>query len=462
MERNRASNYVTTPTAEAMFEGANDLRNIPAGVIKTNVDNLNVTRSFARTKPIAADDIGFTNINQSPFEVNGAYKYDIQDALINRTTTTFGDIQIFAGVPTQGYSAIEVIPRATTSTPGIVIVGDNLEVDSNGRLSAKNSYVHPSTHPASIIVQDATHRFVTDTEKRTWNGKANTSGTYTGLVVGSAAKWTTARTITLAGGVTGSVSLDGSANVSINTTVTNNSHTHLWANITDKPSTFTPSSHNQASNTITAMTGYAKASTVAAISATDSLNAALGKLEKALDSKQASGSYAAASHNHDTVYAKVSHGNHVPATQTASNKVFLRNDNTWQTITPANIGAAAASHTHAYLPTSGGTISGALTVTGQILSNADVVAYSDARFKTNIRVIENPIEILNSISGYRYNMLGVDHTEQVGVIAQELVKVLPEAVITDNNGMMGVRYSNLIPLLIEAVKELSERLKNIE
>ena len=44
--------------------------------------------------------------------------------------------------------------------------------------------------------------------------------------------------------------------------------------------------------------------------------------------------------------ANASHGNHVPATQTASNKVFLRNDNTWATITPANIGAAASSHSH--------------------------------------------------------------------------------------------------------------------
>lgn len=47
-------------------------------------------------------------------------------------------------------------------------------------------------------------------------------------------------------------------------------------------------------------------------------------------------------HTHN--YAAASHGNHVPTTQTASNKVFLRNDNTWQTITPANIGAAASSH----------------------------------------------------------------------------------------------------------------------
>lgn len=42
--------------------------------------------------------------------------------------------------------------------------------------------------------------------------------------------------------------------------------------------------------------------------------------------------------------ADASHGNHVPATQTANNKKFLRNDNTWQEVTPANIGAAAASH----------------------------------------------------------------------------------------------------------------------
>jgi hypothetical protein len=68
---------------------------------------------------------------------------------------------------------------------------------------------------------------------------------------------------------------------------------------------------------------------------------------------------ATSSHSHDDKYytetevdtklaekADSSHGNHVPATQTASNKVFLRNDNTWATVTPDNIGAAASSHTH--------------------------------------------------------------------------------------------------------------------
>ena len=56
-----------------------------------------------------------------------------------------------------------------------------------------------------------------------------------------------------------------------------------WSEVQNKPSSFTPSAHNQASNTINAMTGYSKASSAGAIAATDSLNTAIGKLEKALD-----------------------------------------------------------------------------------------------------------------------------------------------------------------------------------
>lgn len=56
-----------------------------------------------------------------------------------------------------------------------------------------------------------------------------------------------------------------------------------WSQVTGKPGSFTPSAHNQASNTINAMTGYSKPSTTSAITASDSLNTAIGKLEKALE-----------------------------------------------------------------------------------------------------------------------------------------------------------------------------------
>ena len=58
----------------------------------------------------------------------------------------------------------------------------------------------------------------------------------------------------------------------------------------------------------------------------------------------------------DVGAAASSHGNHVPTVQTASNKIFLRNDNTWQTVTPSNIGAAASSHNHSASNITSGTL----------------------------------------------------------------------------------------------------------
>ncbi len=60
--------------------------------------------------------------------------------------------------------------------------------------------------------------------------------------------------------------------------------------------------------------------------------------------------------------AAVSHGSHVPTPQAANNAVYLRNDNTWHTLAPSEIGAAGAVHTHDYLPLAGGTLTGKVTV----------------------------------------------------------------------------------------------------
>lgn len=58
----------------------------------------------------------------------------------------------------------------------------------------------------------------------------------------------------------------------------------------------------------------------------------------------------------DVGAAASSHGNHVPTVQTASNKIFLRNDNTWQTVAPSNIGAAESSHNHSASNITSGTL----------------------------------------------------------------------------------------------------------
>ena len=93
----------------------------------------------------------------------------------------------------------------------------------DGIANEANNYVHPSSHPASMIAQDATHRFVSDTEKNTWNGKASTSlvsTTANGLMP---KRDGSATSIFTGDGVWKSLA---------------------WNLITGKPSTFAPSAHN--------------------------------------------------------------------------------------------------------------------------------------------------------------------------------------------------------------------------
>ena len=59
---------------------------------------------------------------------------------------------------------------ATQSANGLMSAADKKKLD--GVATGANNYQHPATHPASVIVQDSTHRFVTDTEKSSWNNKA--------------------------------------------------------------------------------------------------------------------------------------------------------------------------------------------------------------------------------------------------------------------------------------------------
>lgn len=77
--------------------------------------------------------------------------------------------------------------------------------------------------------------------------------------------------------------------------------------------------------------------------------------------------------------ANVSHGNHVPTTETANNAKFLRNDNTWQTVTPENIGAAASSHgTHVSYSSTAPVMDGTASA-----GSASTVARSDHKHPTD-------------------------------------------------------------------------------
>ena len=100
---------------------------------------------------------------------------------------------------------------------------------------------------------------------------------------------------------------------------------------------------------------------------------------------------------------------------------------------------------------------------GTVTATGDVTAYStsDQRLKDNITPIPNALEKVLSISGntFDWNEKSGKKGSDVGVIAQEILEVLPDAVTTRDNEYLAVRYEKLVPLLIEAIKEQQETIK---
>ena len=122
---------------------------------------------------------------------------------------------------------------------------------------------------------------------------------------------------------------------------------------------------------------------------------------------------------------------------------------------------------------SGGTYNDILTlanstasVDGELRVTGDIIAFytSDERLKDNISPIQDPLAKVISISGntFDWNEKSGKEGSDVGVIAQEIQKILPEAVTERENGYLAVRYDRIVPLLIEAIKELSNKVERLE
>jgi hypothetical protein len=104
-----------------------------------------------------------------------------------------------------------------------------------------------------------------------------------------------------------------------------------------------------------------------------------------------------------------------------------------------------------------------LYVYGAITATGNVTAFSDIRIKANVETIPNALDKLDQIRGVTYTRTDLDDKEQryAGVIAQEIETVLPEAV-RDHGDIKAVDYNATIGLLIEAVKELTNKVKALE
>lgn len=102
-------------------------------------------------------------------------------------------------------------------------------------------------------------------------------------------------------------------------------------------------------------------------------------------------------------------------------------------------------------------IDAAVTATG------DITAFSDARVKENVETLEGALGKTLKLRGVSYNRTDIeDKSKKIGVIAQEILEVVPEVVSQDENGMYAVSYGNITALLIEAIKEQQKQIDKLK
>jgi len=103
----------------------------------------------------------------------------------------------------------------------------------------------------------------------------------------------------------------------------------------------------------------------------------------------------------------------------------------------------------------------------EIEASGDVIAYgtSDERLKDNMVYIGKPLEKIDKIGGYTFDWNEKQQTfrgKDIGVKAQEIEAVLPEIVTTRASGYKGVKYEKIVPLLIEGIKALNQKVEHLE
>ena len=245
-----------------------------------------------------------------------------------------------------------------------------------------------------------------------------------------------------------------------------------------------PSGYTNNTGTITSITGgsYLTGGTITS-SGTLAVDATSANTASKIVARDASGNFSAGTITANTsgTHTGAVSGNATTATalQTSRNINGVSfNGSADITVHTAGTGIGISGTTVTnLLATSGGAIGGAIAVTGSITATGDVTAYySDARLKTDIEPITDPISKIMSLRGvtFRPNQtaldLGITDREEVGVIAQEVETVLPQLVVDSGyEGYKTVKYDKLTALLIEAVKnqqvqidELKQEIKRLK
>ena len=94
-----------------------------------------------------------------------------------------------------------------------------------------------------------------------------------------------------------------------------------------------------------------------------------------------------------------------------------------------------------------------ISVNNDIYLKGTITNISDRRIKKDFKKIENALEKIEKISGYIYQRIDTGKIES-GLIAQEVLEILPEVIHKDNNDLYNIAYGNMMGIIVEAIKEL--------
>lgn len=106
-------------------------------------------------------------------------------------------------------------------------------------------------------------------------------------------------------------------------------------------------------------------------------------------------------------------------------------------------------------------LDGGIGVAKAVYAGGNITANSDRRLKTNLQPIMDAVEKVCSLTGYTYDRTDME-LRQTGVVAQEVLAVLPEAVQGSEETMYGVNYGSMVGLLIQAIKEQQTEINELK
>jgi len=314
-------------------------------------------------------------------------------------------------------SAGQFISTVTSGTAPLVVLSDTQVTNLNA------SFLRSKTPPTGDIVG------TTDTQ--TLTNKTLTSPTINTAIIGSAG-------ITF-NGTSGTTTLKASATASGTLTLPAATDTLVGKATSD---TLTNKSIAAGSNTITGLTN-------------SNLSGSAGISNANLANSTISGVSLGSNLNALTFTDYLTSGGTYTGATARTVSVAGTSINTGNTLVARDI---SGDFTAGTVTLSGLTVTGNITASN-ITASGTVTANSDEKLKENVITIENALEKVLSLRGVEYDRIDSgDH--QIGVIAQEVEKIIPEVVYGDE--IKSVAYANIVALLIEAIKEQQKEINELK